>query len=76
MIEQTILPSVDMVALSSAEYRRVVSDCADAGWTGGAIHDAVHIRAARKSGCERLYTFNVRHFRALAPDLQNRIAAP
>jgi len=76
MIEQTILPWVELVALSAPEYREVMVECAAAGWTGGAIHDGVHIRAARKAGCQRLYTFNVRHFRALAPDLQERIVVP
>lgn len=76
MIEQTILPLVGLVALSATEYRHVIAECADAGWTGGTIHDAVHIRAARKAECERLYTFNVKHFRALAPDLHGRISAP
>lgn len=77
MIEQTILPIVEVVALSAAEYRQVITECAGAGWTGGAIYDSIHIRAARKAGCDRLYTFNVRHFRALASDdFQGRISAP
>jgi predicted nucleic acid-binding protein len=77
MIEQTVLPLVDVVALSAAEYRQVISECADAGWTGGAIYDAIHIRAARKAGCDQLYTFNVKHFRALAgDDFHDRITAP
>jgi len=76
MIEQTILPLVSLVTLSAAEYRQAVAECANGGWAGGAIHDAVHLRAARKAECERIYTFNVKHFRALAPDLQGRISAP
>jgi len=77
MIEQTVLPLADVVALSATEYRRVMAECADAGWTGGAIYDAIHLRAARKAGCERLYTFNVRHFRALASEeFRGRISAP
>lgn len=77
MIEQTILPIAGVVALSAAEYRQVAAECADAGWTGGAIYDAVHIRAARKAECDRLYTFNVKHFRAIAPDeFRGRISAP
>jgi predicted nucleic acid-binding protein len=55
----------------------VVDECATSGWTGGAIYDALHIRAAKKARCERLYTFNVRHFRAMAGDgFQDRISAP
>lgn len=77
MIKQSLLPLVEVVALSAAEYRQVIADCAEAGWTGGAIYDAIHIRAARKGGCERLYTLNVKHFRAIAPDdFQDCISAP
>jgi predicted nucleic acid-binding protein len=77
MVEQSILPLVEVVSLSGVEYRGVVDECAEAGWTGGAIYDAIHIRAAKKAHCERLYTFNVKHFRAMAgDDFQDRISAP
>ena len=77
MIEQTVLPLVDVVALSGIEYRQVITECAEAGWTGGAIYDAIHIRAAKKANCARLYTFNVKHCRAMAgDDFQDRISAP
>ena len=77
LIEQTVLPNVHVVSLSPTEYRQVIAECADAGWTGGVIYDAIHLRAARKVSCERLYTFNVKHFRAIAPDdFQHCITTP
>ena len=77
LIEAGILPLVEVVALSAAEYRQVIHDCALEGWTGGAVYDAIHIRAARKHRCERLYTLNVAHFRALAADdLRRWVTAP
>ena len=64
-------------ALTAAEYRQVVNDCADGDFTGGLVYDAIHLRSARKAGCERLYTLNVREFRALAAeDFLDRICAP
>jgi len=45
-------------------------------WTGGRIYDAIHIQIARKAKCDRIYTFDVRHFRSIAPDLSDRIMAP
>jgi hypothetical protein len=33
----------------------------------GAIYDALHLIGARRAACEKLYTFNLRHFRSLAP---------
>ncbi len=35
------------------------------GLTGGIIYDALHLEAARKAGCARIYTYNLAHFRAL-----------
>jgi predicted nucleic acid-binding protein len=77
LIEQSILSRVDVVALSSADYRRVIAECAETGWSGGAIYDAIHVRAAIRAQCNLLYTFNVKHFRAIAPDgFRDKITAP
>jgi predicted nucleic acid-binding protein len=77
IIEEMILPHMELLTLTSKEYREVVRHCAASGWAGGRIHDAVHLRCAQKAGCERIYTFNVKDFRALAsPDLADKISAP
>jgi predicted nucleic acid-binding protein len=77
IIEQMILPHMELVTLTPKEYREVVRHCAVSGWVGGKVHDAVHLRCAQKAGCDRIYTFNVKDFRALAPpDLANRVALP
>jgi predicted nucleic acid-binding protein len=77
IIEQMILPHMELVTLTPKEYREVVRHCAVNGWVGGKVHDAVHLRCAQKAGCDRVYTFNVRDFRALAPpELADRVAMP
>ncbi len=77
IIEQTILPHIELVTLTPKEYREVVRHCAASGWIGGKVHDAVHLRCAQKAGCERIYTFNLKDFRVLAPaELASRIAVP
>jgi hypothetical protein len=44
---------------------------------GAIVFDALHLRCAQKSACDRIYTFNVKDFRGLAPDgLQSRIVSP
>ena len=43
---------------------------------GARVYDALHLQCAKKAGCDRIYTFNVRHFRQLAPDWAEQIAAP
>jgi len=77
IIEAMILPHMELVTLTAKEYQEVVRQCARSGWVGGKVHDAVHLRCAQKIRFNRLYTFNVRDFRALAPDdVRDRIAAP
>jgi hypothetical protein len=44
MIEHMVLPHMELVTLTPAEYRDVVRHCAASGWTGGRVHDAVHLR--------------------------------
>ena len=77
IIEEMILPHMELVTLTPKEYQEVVRHCAISGWAGGRVHDAVHLRCAQKAGFDLLYTFNVKDFRALAPDdLRDKIAAP
>jgi predicted nucleic acid-binding protein len=66
----------ELVSLTAAEYREVVETCSQNGWSGGRVYDALHIKAAKKSGCERIYTFNLKHFHQVAPDLQKMIVSP
>ena len=71
-----VLPVFDLVSLTVSEYREVVESCARNGWPGGRVYDALHVQAARKSGCERIYTFNLKHFHQVAPDLRDIIVSP
>ena len=74
--QDDILPRFELVPLDREDYRRTVDYCSQHGWLGGRIYDALHIAAARKAECDIIYTFNVKHFRELAPDLAGRIRAP
>ncbi len=71
-----ILPVFELVSLTTAEYREVVEGCSQNGWPGGRVYDALHVRAARKSNCERIYTFNLKHFHQVAPDIRDIIVSP
>jgi len=74
-IEMYLL-AMEPVALSSEEYLATVRDAALNGHAGGKVYDALLLACARKSGAERIYTWNLRHFQALAPDLAHRILTP
>jgi predicted nucleic acid-binding protein len=76
LLAQNILPYFHIVALTAADYSSVLRQAAEKGWTGGLIYDALHLAAANSSRCQRIYTFNLRHFLQLAPNLQNIICSP
>jgi hypothetical protein len=72
-----ILPHMEQVTLNAKEYQEVVRHCAASGWAEGRIHDTVHLRCAQKAACDRIYMFNIKDFRVLAPsDLADKISAP
>jgi predicted nucleic acid-binding protein len=76
ILDENILPYFQLVTITPQMYIETIRECADRGWIGGRIHDAIHLRCAKEADCGRIYTFNVRHFRQLAPDLAKRIVAP
>jgi predicted nucleic acid-binding protein len=67
---------LECVALSPEEYLDAARGIADLGLLGGIIYDALLLACARKVHAERIYTWNVRHFRLVAPDLSDRIVQP
>lgn len=76
VIENNILPLFEVEALTKTDYKSLLQNCAANGWSGGQVCDAIHISAARKAKCSRIYTLNVKHFRLIAPDLHDRILSP
>jgi predicted nucleic acid-binding protein len=76
-LDENILPYFELIALSASDYKTVLRFCSKIGLIGGMVFDALHIHCAQKADCDRIYTFNVKDFRALAPSEQaDKIAAP
>ena len=75
LIEQ-ILARVTVYSLSPEEYANAIRDAASKSLAGGMIFDALLLACARKSHAERIYTWNEKHFRMVAPDLADRITNP
>jgi predicted nucleic acid-binding protein len=65
-----------VVALDESEHFETVRESAKAGRMGGIIFEALLITSARKAKAKKIYTWNVRHFRMIAPDLAGRILEP
>lgn len=77
IMESMIFAHMDLVTLTPMEYQEVVRQCATGGWVGARIDDAVHLRCAQRTGCDRIYTFNVKDLRAMAPaHMADKISAP
>lgn len=77
ILEESVLPNFTIVALKAKEYQDVLFDSAAQGWTGGRVYDMLHLHCAEKESCERIYTFNVRHFREMAKaGVAERVCAP
>lgn len=68
LIEANFINRLNVVGLSRTDYRKAMQLCADRGRTSGQVYDALHLIAALKSGCTRLFTCNLKHFQQLATD--------
>jgi predicted nucleic acid-binding protein len=77
LISENVLQDFTVITLTGKEYADTLEHAAANGVAGGRTYDALLLAAAGKSGADRIYTTNVRHFQALASDgLHSRIVAP
>jgi predicted nucleic acid-binding protein len=65
-----------MITLDAVEYFETIDAMSRRGMSGAVIYDALILACARKVRAERIYTWNLRHFRAVAPDLAAKIVTP
>ena len=75
-VEQNMVGPFTVVTLTAREYVDLVTKLGREGITGGQSYDALHLRCAEKTGVDRIYTFNVRHFQGLAPLFSAVVVAP
>ena len=73
---EEIASRVTVVALTAQEYLATLQSAARLRVAGGTVYDALLLACARKVNAERIYTWNERHFRLVAPDLAERIVTP
>jgi predicted nucleic acid-binding protein len=64
------------IALTSDEYFDAVSEFSAMGVVGGAIYDAIIARCALKARAEKIYSWNVRHFRQFGPEVEKKLRTP
>ncbi len=68
LIKESVLARLKVVEINQVEYIRALENVSAKGLTSGIIYDALHVEAARKSSCSRIYTYNIDHFEVLAPE--------
>jgi predicted nucleic acid-binding protein len=68
--------SLYCISLTADEVLQTIHRTAALKLPGGIIYDALLLACARKIEAEHIYTWNVKHFQMVAPDLAERIVTP
>jgi predicted nucleic acid-binding protein len=76
LVVQEIENRFTLVWLDGDEYCAAIRDMARMGIVGDAVYDGLIAACALKAGAEHLYTWNVRHFDLLGPEIQKRVTTP
>ena len=64
------------VALSPDEYYATIERASRQAVAGGRLYDALLLRCAVKAKAETIYTWNIKDFQRLAPDIADKIRTP
>jgi predicted nucleic acid-binding protein len=67
---------VTPVALTTEEYFSAIAEYSAMGIVGGAIYDALIAHCALKARAEKIFTWNVRHFRQFGSEVEKRLRTP
>lgn len=67
---------LSIVGLTPDEYYATLKDAAGVGLMGATIDDALLGACALKSEAEIIYTWNLRHFQQLSPEITQRLRTP
>jgi predicted nucleic acid-binding protein len=67
---------VTPVSLTPNEYVGAISEYSSRGVVGGALYNALIAQCARKARAEIIYTWNIRHFQQLGPEIEKRLRLP
>ena len=73
---QEVRDRLAIVALTEEEYCTTIEQAASLHFTSGRVYDALMLRCAEKVKAETIYTWNLKHFRAISPVLADRIRTP
>ena len=66
-IEENVLKYFKTVTLGTSDYPALIREAALMGVQGGTVYDSLLLKAAGKAKVQRILTFNLKHFQAIAP---------
>jgi predicted nucleic acid-binding protein len=76
LIKQSVLDVFQVISLAKEDYVAVIDHLVKLGIIGGAIYDALILRAAIKANVDQIVTFNADDFRRVYPALAEKIVTP
>ncbi len=65
-----------LVSLSGEEYFAAIERTAGGGFSSGRVYDGLLLACAMKVKAQTIYTWNLKHYQSLAPELSSRIHTP
>jgi predicted nucleic acid-binding protein len=68
--------NLECIALTADEVFQTIQRTAALKLPGCIIYDSLILACARKVQAEHIYTWNIKHFQMIAPDLAERIMTP
>ena len=73
---QEVRDRFTIVTLTEDEYYTTIERALARGFTSGRVYDALLLRCAMKVKAEAIYTWNLKHFRAINPEVADRMRTP
>ena len=67
---------LSVITLDEADYRAAIQRTAERCITGGRLYDALLLHCAAKAKSTIIYTWNLKHFQHIAPDLADAMRTP
>lgn len=67
LVRENFARMLTVAPLSGADYVDALERAGRLGLSSGVIYDILHLRAAERQGCSRLFTYNVADFKRLEP---------
>jgi predicted nucleic acid-binding protein len=72
----TVREQLALITLTDDEYYGALGDAAATGVTGGTIYDALLGACAMKARAGTIYTWNLKHYQQLGPEIARKLRTP